>query len=290
MAAVPAPEFERAVNRSRSSRGRSVGVKVAPLPLVDGAYRTHRDRHSILARLSPGLVFYSRIFPIVFGASAKAKRGRYDDAEWERSSLTTLRALEAAGVSFDVCGLEHVAAIEGPCVFIGNHMSTLETFILPVLLLPFKQFTFVVKRSLMDYPVFGHVMRSRDPVAVTRTNPREDLKAVLEGGSDRLRKGMSLVIFPQTTRVPRFASKEFNSMGVKLAKRADVPVIPLALKTDAWGNGRLAKDFGRIDPSRTAHFAFGAPLRVTQQGAAEHHEIIEFIASHLKVWGGTVEE
>jgi 1-acyl-sn-glycerol-3-phosphate acyltransferase len=204
--------------------------------------------------------------------------------------LTAARALEAAGVRFDISGLEHVAAVEGSCVFIGNHMSTLETFILPVILLPFKKITFVVKQSLMDYPVFGHVMRSRDPIAVGRTNPREDLRAVLEGGAARLGRGISLVIFPQTTRVPEFVPKEFNTIGIKLAKRADAPVIPFALKTDAWGNGRLVKDFGRIDPSRTVHFAFGAPLRVVQQGAAEHQQVIRFIIEKLRAWGGVVKD
>jgi 1-acyl-sn-glycerol-3-phosphate acyltransferase len=199
-----------------------------------------------------------------------------------------VRALELAGVRFDISGLEHVAAAEGPCVFIGNHMSTLETFALPVILLPFKRITFVVKQSLMDYPVFGHVMRSRDPIAVARTNPREDLKAVLDGGAARLGKGISLVIFPQTTRVPEFDPREFNTIGVKLAKRADVPMIPFALKTDAWGNGRLVKDFGRIDPSKTAHVAFGASLRVQNRGTEEHEEIIKFITSKLTSWGGIV--
>jgi 1-acyl-sn-glycerol-3-phosphate acyltransferase len=260
------------------------------LPVVNGSYTTEEEQRSALARIAPGLAFYPRIFSIIFWAGARAKRGRYDDEAWQASSLTTVRALERAGVRFDISGLEHVAAVDGPCVFIGNHMSTLETFVLPVILLPFKQITFVVKQSLMDYPVFGHVMRSRDPIAVGRTNPREDLKAVLEGGAERLGKGISLVIFPQTTRVPEFDPKEFNTIGVKLAKRADVSVIPFALKTDAWGNGLHVKDFGRIDPSRTVHFAFGTPIRVTQQGAAEHQEIIRFIVSKLKVWGGVVKD
>jgi len=260
------------------------------LSLVQGSYRTHQDRHSFLGRISPPLAFYPRVFCVIFRAGAKAKRGRYDDEAWQASSLTTVRALEKAGVRFDISGLEHVADQDGPCVFIGNHMSTLETFALPVILLPFKKITFVVKQSLLDYPVFGHVMRSRDPIAVGRTNPREDLKAVLEGGAARLAKGVSLVIFPQTTRVPEFDPKEFNTIGIKLAKRADVPVIPFALKTDAWGNGRLVKDFGRIDPSRTAHFAFGAPLHVAQQGAAEHQQIIQFIVTKLRAWGGVVRD
>ena len=258
------------------------------LPFVHGTYRTDEPRRSLLGRVSPGLAFYPCVFRIIYQAGAKAKRGRYGDGEWKESSLRTVRALEAAGVRFEISGLEHVAAADGPCVFIGNHMSTLETFVLPVILLPFKKITFVVKQSLMDYPVFGHVMRSRDPIAVGRTNPREDLKAVLEGGLERLGKGVSLIIFPQTTRVPRFDPKEFNTIGVKLAKRADVPVIPLALKSDAWGNGRLVKEFGRIDPSKTVHFAFDAPLRIRDRGNEEHDAIVRFITAKLNAWGGSV--
>jgi 1-acyl-sn-glycerol-3-phosphate acyltransferase len=260
------------------------------LQFLNGSYRTEGRRISGLARMSPGLAFYSRIFPIVFRASSKAKRGRYDDDEWQQSSLETVRALEKAGVEFDISGLESVANLEGPCVFIGNHMSTLETFVLPVVLMPFKKVTFVVKQSLMDYPVFGHVMRSRDPIVVGRTNPREDLKAVLEGGVERLGNGISMIIFPQTTRIAEFDPKEFNTIGVKLAKRATVPVVPLALKTDAWGNGRLAKDFGRIDPSRTAYFAFGAPLHIKDRGSEEHEAIIQFVTLKLKEWGGAVRD
>ena len=42
----------------------------------------------------------------------------------------------------------------------------------------------------------------------------------------------------------------FNSLGNKLAKRNNVPVIPLALITDAWGNGKYIKEAGKIDPSK----------------------------------------
>ena len=267
------------------------GYRVAPVLDFDhGAYTTGGQARRWLAGLWPSLAFYSSILAIVFQASSKARRGVYDDTAWSASSLKTIRALEHVGVRLDISGLDHVAALEGPCVFIGNHMSTLETFVLPTLLVPFKRLTFVVKQSLVEYPVFGHVMRSRDPIIVGRTNPREDLKSVLEGGAERLANGISIVIFPQTTRTPAFYPKEFNTIGVKLAKRASVPVIPFALKTDAWGNGRLHKDFGRIDPSKTVHFAFGAPLRIADRGSEEHEAIIRFISARLTEWGGAVKE
>ncbi len=263
-------------------------AEIATPTLVGGSYRTPPLAIPASARLFPGLAFYRRAAMIVWRAGRAAARGEYDDAAWSASSLAIFRALEAAGVRLAIDGADRFAALDGPCVFVGNHMSTCETFLLPTIIRPWRPLTFVVKRELLEYPVFGHVMRSRDPVLVGRANPREDLKAVLEGGAARLRDGISIVVFPQTTRTPVFEPALFNSIGVKLARRAQVPVLPIALKTDAWGNGRLVKDIGRIDPARTIHIEFGEPQRVQGAGAAEHQRVVDFIRGRLLAWGGTV--
>jgi 1-acyl-sn-glycerol-3-phosphate acyltransferase len=254
------------------------------LSYENGAYRTGTVPATFIAGTLTSLTFYARLVSIVVGGSALAKRGRYGTPEWCKGSLATLRALEAAGVKFEITGTGAFKAVEGPCVFISNHMSTLETFVLPTIIAPFKDATFVIKQSLIDYPVFKHIMRSRDPITVGRTNPRDDLKAVLEGGTERLKAGRSVIIFPQTTRTPVFDPAQFNTIGIKLAKRAGVPAVPIALMTEAWGNGRFLKDFGRIDPSKKARFAFGNPLDIRDRGAEEHQKIIEFITEKLKEW------
>jgi len=250
----------------------------------NGSYWTAPARISFMARALPSFTFYPRLVSIGVRGSAQAKRGHYGTPEWCDDSLATLRALEASGVKFEITGTESFKAVDGPCVFIANHMSTLETFILPTLIAPFKDATFVVKQSLIDYPVFKHIMRARNPIAVGRTNPREDLRAVLEGGAERLKAGMSIIIFPQTTRTAVFDPEQFNTIGIKLAKKAGVPVVPIALKTDAWGNGALLKDYGKIDPSKKVHFAFGKPLWIKDRGTEEHQEIIGFITGKLKEW------
>jgi 1-acyl-sn-glycerol-3-phosphate acyltransferase len=163
-------------------------------------------------------------------------------------------------------------------------MSTLETMVLPCIIQPLKETTFIVKESLLTMPVFGHVMRSRDPVVVGRVNAREDLKTVLDEGGKRLRAGRSIVVFPQSTRSVVFDPAEFNSLGIKLASRAGVPVVPLALKTDAWGNGRHVKEFGPLDISKKVHFAFGEPIRVGGRGTEEHEKVIRFIQERLQEW------
>lgn len=247
-------------------------------------YRTKPRTPSLAARLMPSLTFYANLIPIVIRSSRKAKQGRYDTPEWCESSMSVFRALEKVGVRVEVDGIDNFRTLDGPCVFIGNHMSTLETFVLPVIIAPITDSTFVVKQSLVEYPVFKHVMRSRNPITVGRSNPRDDLKAVLEGGAERLNAGRSIIIFPQTTRTPVLDRNQFNTIGVKLAKRACVPAVPIALKTDAWGTGALLKDFGRIDPAKTVHIAFGKPLEIRDRGGEEHQQIIDFIEGKLKEW------
>jgi 1-acyl-sn-glycerol-3-phosphate acyltransferase len=263
-----------------SERGRFL----EELTYENGSYRTRPGEISLLRKLFPSFFFYWKDVDIVFRASAKAKRSHYDTAEWAKSSLEVLRALEHVGVQIEITGIDNFTNLDCPCVFVANHMSTLETFVLPSIIAPFREVTFVVKQSLVDYPVFKYVMRSRDPVTVLRTNARTDLKAVLEGGTERLKAGKSIIIFPQTTRMVDLEPASFNTVGVKLAKKADVPVVAIALKTDAWGNGRYFKDFGKIDPSKRVFFAFGEPLLVKGRGAEEHEEIIKFITAKLKVW------
>jgi len=258
---------------------------VQQLIYKNGSYETTVMPLSLMARAFTSPLFYAKLISIVFRGSALAKRGLYGTPEWCENSLATLRALESVGVKLDVTGNDAFTAIAGPCVFIANHMSTLETFILPTLIAPFKDTTFVVKQSLVDYPVFKHIMRTRDPITVGRTNPREDLKAVLEGGAARLQAGMSVIIFPQTTRTSVFDPEQFNTIGVKLAKKAGVPIVPIALKTDAWGNGALLKDYGRIDPSKKVYFAFGKPLQIKDRGTEEQQQIVDFITGKLKEWG-----
>jgi 1-acyl-sn-glycerol-3-phosphate acyltransferase len=250
----------------------------------ESAYQTGGRRVSWLPGCCATAVFYSKILGIVYRGSKLAKKGLYDNQRWIESSLTTVRSLELVGGRFDVQGLDVIGRLGSACVFIGNHMSILETFVLPCLIQPFRDVTFVVKESLITYPFFGHVMRSRQPVVVGRDNPREDLKTVLEEGQKRLEEGISIVIFPQTTRSAEFDPKKFNSLGVKLAKRCNAPVVPFALKTDAWGLGRRLKDFGPIRPEKTVHIHFADPLMVRGSGKEEHSAVVAFIEKKLAAW------
>lgn len=227
------------------------------------------------------LSFYAGIGRVVFDGGRVALRGGYDHDFWFGQSRRVFEVVELHGGIFHIRGLDNLRKVEGQVVFISNHMSTLETLVLPCLILPYKDLTYVIKESLLTYPVFGHLMKSLRPIAVTRKDPREDLKTVLHQGEEILNSGRSLVIFPQSTRRLHFDPEHFNTLGVKLAKRAGVPVIPIALKTDFWKKGKLLGEFGPVGRPRDIYISFGEPMTIQGTGKEEHHKIIGFIQDLL---------
>ena len=255
-------------------------------PFYSGtSYQTPEKKTGWFTRLFPTLSYYFRVFFVVQRASTAAKKGQYDSVDWYNSSVEVVKNLEKTGCRLEVTGLEHLQGIDKPVVFIGNHMSTLETFVLPSLIMPQGiDLSYVIKRSLVEYPIFGDVVKARDPVVVDRVNPREDLKTVMQEGAKRLEQGRSLIIFPQHTRTVDFNPKKFNTIGVKLAQKSGAMVVPVALLTWAWSSGKKFKDFGPIIPERKIHFAFGEPMEISGKGQEEHQRIVEFIQQHLERW------
>ena len=253
-------------------------------------YQSHA-RRLFLARHLPGwrsFIYYARIAMAFVSARLDGWRGKLTNERWLKASIKCLKAVESAGGYVNVTGLEGVAKHKGPVVYIANHMSIIETIILPSFILSLNDVTFIIKNELRNYPVIGGVMKALNLIAVYRQNPREDLKIVLNEGYNRIRQGCSVVIFPQATRSTVFDQKNFNTLGVKLARKAGVPVVPIALKTDFHGTGRWIKDIGPIKPERPLYFKFGNPTYVIGDGHSTHQYVIEFISENLKSWGAKV--
>lgn len=227
---------------------------------------------------------YLGVFGAVLEASSAAKKGIYDDEFWARSSYRIFHDIELSGGRFDITGFDNIRKSRDPVVFISNHISALETVVFPVLIVPIKKVTFVVKEKLVKGPFFGPIMKSRNPIAVSRKDPRSDLKTVLTRGKKLLEDGYSIIVFPQHTRTHEFNPERFNTLGIKLALRAGVNVIPVAIKTDFWQNGRILRGFGPLKRNLTIHFRFGKEMQISGRGRDEHAAIIDFIQQNLETW------
>ncbi len=232
-----------------------------------------------------GLPFYLLTMKVLYKYSRIAQKGLLDQDGWMHSSLEWANAVETCGGSLAITGRDHLQNLKGPAVFVGNHMSTAETFLLPGIILPTTPLTFVIKESLTTLPFFAPIMNAAKPIIVSRENSRADLKVVMSQGIENLKQGTSVCIFPQSTRSPIFDSAKFNSLGAKLAARAEVPVIPFAVKTDFWSNGKWIKELGWVYPDRTMKLAFGAPIAKELDAKLTQDQIVNHVRSNLTTWG-----
>ena len=256
--------------------------------LVFDTYDTPKDKKRVfLDKLVLGsrIYFIVRYSLMIFSMSLKAQRGQYGYDETLELGQRFFRIIEDIGAQVHIEGIDNIKkVVDEPVVFVGNHMSTLETMLFPALICPIKKSIFVVKKSLLDFPFFGHVMRATEPISVGRTNPREDFKTVMDEGLKALQEGKSIIIFQQSHRKPEFDPQTFSSLGVKLAQKAGVKVVPFALKTDFWGNAKKIRDFGPIRRKERVCFSFDEPIAIEDIGKDTNNKVIQFIEKKLKEW------
>jgi 1-acyl-sn-glycerol-3-phosphate acyltransferase len=250
----------------------------------NGFYDTPEDlKYGLFSKVD--ILFYLRLWRVIHNAAQHLSKDFTPD-NWKIYSYAAHALVEAHRGKIHITGLENVKNVQQPCVYVANHMSLVETFMIPVLLLDFSDVTIILKEDLMKYPSLGKLLKALKPICVARKNPREDLQLVLKEGAKSLQeKKRSLLIFPQSTRTPEFNPSDFNTLGVKLAQRNNVPCVPIALKTDFLTPGKIVRDLGKIDPSKHLHFKIGKPVTVTKENSRQvHADICNFISSSIEEW------
>jgi len=252
----------------------------------ENSYTTKSNSRKFIDKLflNTRIYFVLSYIQQIFVCRRLALRGKYDRKAWAISSHNVVKLIEHCGGKFQIEGFDNFRNCNEPVVIVSNHMSAMESMIFPALIAPFMETTFVVKASIARHFLFGPVMRARDPIAVERANSREDLIYVMKKGKEFLEKGTSVVVFPQGGRREVFKPEEFNSLGVKLAKSKRVKVIPMAIKTDFWGNGKLVKDLGPIRRDREIFIKIGEPLEIIGNGKEQNDQIIKFIENNIQKW------
>jgi 1-acyl-sn-glycerol-3-phosphate acyltransferase len=236
--------------------------------------------------LNSRVYFMLHYIAIITRARLLIALNRFNAAQFIRTNLSIFRLIEGCNGRFHISGLNNIHDCSGPVVIVSNHMSNIESNSLAWFIRPHMKMTYVVKATLLKFPIFGPVVAYVNPIPVGRTNPRQDLQTVLEEGVKRLKEGVSVILFPQSTRSHEFIPAQFNSLGVKLARKANVPILPMAVKTDFWGNGRFFwRDFGPLNRDEPIYVTFGEPFMIEGSSKQAHERVLEFIQYHLERWG-----
>lgn len=146
------------------------------------------------------------------------------------------------GIRYRVIGRENIPA--GPAVILSKHQSAWETMALQVI---FPPLCFVLKRELLRVPFFGWGLAQIPGIAIDRAAGKDALTQVVEQGRQRLKEGMWVVVFPEGTRVAPGTSHRYKPGGAILAKRAGVPVVPVAHNAgEFWRRNAFLKRPGEI--------------------------------------------
>jgi len=262
------------------------------LNILESRYETDPVRHSRYSSrriFTGGPWFYIQYVILVICSGIRFFFVKNPQRAIVRQALIAMGMLEKQGAYLTFEGLNRYPAESGPYVFACNHMSTLEVNILPGLIASRTPMTFVVKESLLKVPFFGRILHRLRAIPVRRRHPGEDLTQVIRVGEKMLSEGISVILFPEGTRQDVFSPRSFNSLAVKLALRAKVRVIPVALKTDFWGTGKLIKGFGALQREKRVNISFGNPIKPYRRGKIEQQMIVDFISNHLREWGSPVE-
>ena len=112
-------------------------------------------------------------------------------------------------------------------VYAPNHTSYMD---IPVVFaaLPF-QFRILARKQLWQWPFIGWYLERSGQMRIDTENPHATLTS-LGGAVKALRGGMPLVVFPEGGRTADGTLRPFLSGAAYLAIRAQVPLVPIALK------------------------------------------------------------
>ena len=171
------------------------------------------------------------------------------------------------GIKVNVIGQENLPS--SPCVIVSNHQGQWETFSMQYL---FHPVCTLLKRELLYIPLWGWAMKMLHPIAINRGKPKEAIVQTLEEGSERLKKGLYVLLFPEGTRVKAGRVGKYARSGFELAKRNNVKILPLCHNSgDCWPAHKFIKKTGTIN------LYIGEPFFVedSKQSAEEVQQWVE---------------
>ncbi len=129
------------------------------------------------------------------------------------------------GIRLHVTGLENLSGKEA-YILVSNHASILDIpAIISACPLPVR---FLAKKSLSWFPIFGWFLYLAEHILIERESAPSALKS-LKKAAGILKKGMSIIVFPEGTRTPDGEVKEFKRGAFLLAQHSKFSIVPISV-------------------------------------------------------------
>ncbi len=134
--------------------------------------------------------------------------------------------LGAIGVELNVLGKENLTA-QRPAVFIFNHRNQADPLIAGRLVET--NFTSVGKKELEKDPIVGTMGRILDAAFIDRDDPEKAVEG-LKKVEELARKGLSILIAPEGTRLDTTEVGPFKKGPFRIAMSVGIPIVPIVIR------------------------------------------------------------
>ncbi|WP_237573412.1 HAD-IB family hydrolase/lysophospholipid acyltransferase family protein [Mycolicibacterium lacusdiani] len=139
---------------------------------------------------------------------------------WTRLLMTVI------GIDLNVVGEENLTA-KRPAVFLFNHRNQVDPFIAGRLISD--NFTSVGKKELENDPLMGSIGKVMDAAFIDRDDPRAAVEG-LQKIEELARKGISVMIAPEGTRLDTNEVGPFKKGAFRIAMSAGIPIVPIVIR------------------------------------------------------------
>lgn len=174
--------------------------------------------HSVYAVLVFCVVTFLLICPLILVVPGVERRRRL-------GAFGTRLGLLLMGIPFSVKGRENLPRT--PCIVVSNHASYYDGMLMTAALPP--RFSFVIQHGVASWFYAGAVLRRMDYLFVNRENARAGAMQTRQMFK-ALQQGQSLAIFVEGTFKAEPGLLPFKNGAFLLAKKAGVPVVPVAIR------------------------------------------------------------
>ncbi|HTY18791.1 MAG TPA: lysophospholipid acyltransferase family protein [Myxococcota bacterium] len=188
---------------------------------------------------------------------------------WVRWILATFR------IRVDVDGLENVPT-RAPVILMSNHQSLVDIAAIVSTLPRSQVWRFVAKKELVRVPFFGWSLYTSGHIIIDRGH-REKAVRSLERAAERIRSGVSVIVFPEGTRSPTGSLRPFKSGPFHLAVAAQVPIVPITVS----GSQRITPKGSLTVHPGAVKITYGKPIPTRGLGIAERQGLKDRVRSAI---------
>lgn len=222
-------------------------------------------------------LYLIKIMPSYFKANRLLKERKIKERDALVNSMVSNWAkslLKFAGAKVTVTGAENIPSGR-TVLFVSNHQGN---FDIPILLGCIdKPKAFIAKVEMLKMPIIRTWMKHMNCVFLNRDDMRQSLR-VMNEATEYLKKGYSMVVFPEGTRSKGDTMGEFKAGGLRMAIKANVPVVPITIK----GSYKLMEQNGFIIKPAEVEIVISEPIETLSLTKEQIIELPEKVRSIIE--------